>query len=84
MYTTVTGKIKSLDATGTFPRMADVITGKIVKKVCVDLLPSIQVDDYVLVQAGFAVSIINMRNANASLETILMPDDLKTKNYGDR
>jgi hydrogenase expression/formation protein HypC len=60
--------------------MGRVEFGKIYKRVCLEHVPDVQVDDYVLVHVGFALSRINEAEARrvfALLEEMNELDDLK-------
>ncbi|MCL2136317.1 MAG: HypC/HybG/HupF family hydrogenase formation chaperone [Coriobacteriia bacterium] len=41
------------------------------KTVAIDLVPSVQADDYVLVHAGFAIEVISEADALATIELFL-------------
>ncbi len=62
MCLAVPGKVVSLKETS-----AIVDFGNVKREVSVNLVPGIQVNDYVLVHAGFAIEILNQREA---LETL--------------
>ncbi len=49
-------------------RMAEVDFGGIRKDVCLEFLPDVDVDDYVMVHVGFAIQRLDERSALATLE----------------
>lgn len=51
-------------------RMARVSFGAVIKQISLDLLPDAQVDDYVIVHAGVAISILDQEEAQAVFKEI--------------
>jgi hydrogenase expression/formation protein HypC len=49
---------------------AEVETGRLIRKVNIQMLPKIKVGDYVIVHAGFAIERIDPRKAKETLELI--------------
>ena len=47
---------------------AEVETGGVTKKVSIDLVPEAEINDYVLVHAGFAIQVIDEEEALKTLE----------------
>lgn len=70
MCLAVPGKIISFEPDNSGPKMAKVDFGGIKKSVCVDWLPEAQLGDYVIVHVGFALSIIDEKEAEATLEML--------------
>jgi len=67
MCLAVPGRIVATrDADGV--RMADVDFGGIRKDVCLQFLPEVKVDDYVMVHVGFAIQRLDERSALDTLE----------------
>ena len=66
MCLAVPGKVISIDVTAQ-PVMGKVSFGGIVKDICLDWVPEVQVGEYVIVHVGFAIS--RMDEAEA-LETL--------------
>jgi hydrogenase expression/formation protein HypC len=64
----IPGQIKQIwtDSTSNLP-MARVDFGGVGKEVCLALEPDVQVNDYVLVHVGFAISRINEEEAQETL-----------------
>ncbi len=58
-------KIRSLGA-----EFAEVETGRLIRKVNIQMLPKIKVGDYVIVHAGFAIERIDPRKARETLKLI--------------
>jgi hydrogenase expression/formation protein HypC len=51
-------------------RMGEIDFGGVCRKVCLAYVPEAQVDDYVVVHAGFAISIVDADEAERTLELI--------------
>ena len=68
MCLAIPGKVESIfDAQGT--RMGKVNFGGVVKEVCLAYLQDIDVGDYAIVHAGFAISKIDEKSAQDTLRT---------------
>ncbi len=67
MCLAIPGKIESIDAQAT-PRMAKVNFGGIIKNICIEFLPDAQVNEYVLVHVGLALSKVDEKDALETLE----------------
>lgn len=64
MCLAIPGKIKSIESRyDGLVRMAKVQFGGIVKEASLEMLPQAQIDDYVLVHVGVAISIVNEEEA---------------------
>lgn len=63
MCLAIPGKIKSLSGT-----TAKVDFGGVARDVAVDLLPQAKTGDYVVVHAGFAIQLLDEKEAEATLE----------------
>jgi hydrogenase expression/formation protein HypC len=50
--------------------MGEIDFGGVCRKVCLAYVPEAQVDDYVVVHAGFAISIVDADEAERTLELI--------------
>ena len=66
MCLAIPGKVESI-VENSFPKMAKVNFGGIVKNVCLEVLPEVNVNDYVLVHVGMALTKVDEQEA---LETI--------------
>ena len=51
-------------------RSARVSFGAVIKQISLDLLPDAQVDDYVIVHAGVAISVLDQEEAQAVFKEI--------------
>jgi hydrogenase expression/formation protein HypC len=49
------------------PRMGKIDFGGIAKSICLDLVPEVRIGDYVVVHVGFAISILDEKEAEESL-----------------
>ena len=63
------GKLVAIDETSEM-RMGDVDFSGVVKKICLAFTPDAQVGNYVIVHVGFAISILNEKEARATLDLI--------------
>ncbi|MEP6616303.1 MAG: HypC/HybG/HupF family hydrogenase formation chaperone [Ginsengibacter sp.] len=64
MCLAIPGKIESIESTGNGDvRMAKVSFGGIIKEVSLEMVPEAQLNDYVLVHVGVAISIVNEEEA---------------------
>ena len=67
MCLAVPGKIESIDGEGPIFRTGKVSFGGIIKTVNLACAPEAQTGDYVLVHAGFAISVIDEEEAQKTL-----------------
>jgi hydrogenase expression/formation protein HypC len=67
MCLAVPGKILSISGTDT-TRMGQISFGGIGKEACLAFVPEAKVGDYVLVHAGFAISVLDEAEALQTLE----------------
>ena len=68
MCLAVPGKILSTAGDDAITRLARVSFGGVVKEISLAYLPEAKVDDYVIVHAGFALSIVDEAEAQTVLE----------------
>ena len=68
MCLAVPGKIVSISEQEPLLRMGRVSFGGIIKQVSLAYVPTAQVDDYVIVHAGFALNILDTTEAEKTLE----------------
>lgn len=68
MCLAIPGKVESITADGAI-RMGRVNFGGVVKSVCLEYVPEIEVGDYTIVHVGFAISKIDEESAQKTLET---------------
>lgn len=85
MCLAVPGKIISIEEVDAL-KMAKVDFGGVATSVCLEWLPEAKVGDYVIVHVGFALSIVDEKEAEETLkmiseiETMLIENDGKTQN----
>jgi len=48
--------------------MGDVDFGGVVRRICLAYVPEAVIDDYAVVHAGFAISVVNQQEASLTLE----------------
>jgi len=70
MCLAVPGQILSIQGTDTYERSGEVRFGGIVKAVNLALLPEACVGDYVIVHAGFGISVLDQGEAETVFEYI--------------
>jgi hydrogenase expression/formation protein HypC len=75
MCLAVPGKIVSINNDEPLLRMGRVSFGGLIKQVSLAYVPSAQIDDYVIVHAGFALSIIDENEAQQTLDYFLQIDE---------
>lgn len=71
MCLAVPGKVISIDDNETLMRIGKVGFGGVIKNVSLGYVPEAKVGDYVIVHAGFAISILDEKEAQKTI------DDLK-------
>lgn len=76
MCLAIPGKILSIDGDDPFMRMGKVSFGGVVKDVNLAYVPDAQVDNYVIVHVGFAISIVDEEEANRVFEYLREMDEL--------
>lgn len=67
MCLAVPGKIISIAGDDPLTKMGRVSFGGVIKEVSLAYVPEVQIDDYVLVHVGFALSIVDRREAEKTL-----------------
>ncbi|TAK57230.1 MAG: HypC/HybG/HupF family hydrogenase formation chaperone [Bacteroidetes bacterium] len=73
MCLAVPGKVVSIDRSVT-PLMGTVNFGGIQKQVCLDFVPDVRVNEYVIVHVGFAISAMDEREAQETLNLLRQID----------
>lgn len=68
MCLAIPGRVEEITTDGLI-RMGRVNFGGVVKRVCLDYVPEITVGDYAIVHVGFAISVIDEKTAQETLET---------------
>jgi hydrogenase expression/formation protein HypC len=67
MCLAIPGRVEEISSDGLI-RMGRVNFGGVVKRVCLDYVPEIQVGDYAIVHVGFAISVVDEQTAQETLE----------------
>jgi hydrogenase expression/formation protein HypC len=65
----VPGKITEIYESGSL-RMGKIDFGGVTREVCLEALPDVQVGNYAIVHAGFAISILSEEEAQLTLDTL--------------
>jgi hydrogenase expression/formation protein HypC len=73
MCLAIPGKVLEIITT-VQPTMGKVSFGGIKKEVCLELVPEVQVGDYVIVHVGFAISKMDEQDALETLELLAQMD----------
>lgn len=76
MCLAVPGKIVSIDESNSELRMAKVNFGGVMKDICVQWLPNVQIGDYVLAHVGFALNKIDQKDAEETIEILKQMGDI--------
>ena len=72
----VPGKVVSIEPDAFGVKMGTVSFGGIRKQVCLAYLPEVEVDEYVIVHVGFAISKIDEKEAQEVFEILRKMDEL--------
>ena len=76
MCLAVPGKIVSIDESNEELKMAKVNFGGVMKDICIQWLPDVQVGEYVLAHVGFALNKIDEKDAEETIEILRQMGDL--------
>ena len=68
MCLAIPGRVEEITSDGLI-RLGRVNFGGVVKRVCLDYVPEINVGDYAIVHVGFAISVIDEQTAQETLDT---------------
>ena len=74
----IPGKIIEISDQGTL-LMGKVDFGGVIKEVCLAYVPEAKVGDYTLIHVGFALSLMDEKEANATLDTLREIIELEDK-----
>jgi len=77
MCLAVPGKIMMISGDDSLSRMGKIDFSGISKEISLAYLPEAKIDDYVIVHAGFAISIIDQQEAKESLKAFQQLDDFE-------
>lgn len=82
MCLAIPGRVEEISTDGLI-RVGRVNFGGVVKRVCLDYVPEIEVGDYAIVHVGFAISRIDEKSAQETLETFrimgMLEEELATE-----
>ena len=67
MCLAIPGKVIEID-TNVSPVMGKIDFGGVKKEICLELVPDVKVGNYVIVHVGFAISIVDEREAQETLK----------------
>lgn len=67
MCLAIPGRVEEITTDGLI-RMGRVNFGGVVKRVCLDYVPEINVGDYAIVHVGFAISVVDEKTAQETLD----------------
>ncbi len=79
MCLAVPGKIINISGDDPLTRMGNIDFSGIQKEISLAYLPEAKINDYVIVHAGFAISMIDEEDATESLKAFQELDDLEAK-----
>lgn len=79
MCLAVPGKIINISGDDPLSRMGNIDFSGIQKEISLAYLPETKINDYVIVHAGFAISMIDEEDAAESLKAFQELDDLEAK-----
>ena len=77
MCLAVPGKIVSIDESNKDLKMAKVNFGGVMKDICIQWLPDVQIGEYVLAHVGFALNKIDQKDAEETIEILKRMGDLQ-------
>ena len=80
MCLAVPGKVVSIDESNPELKMAKVNFSGVSKDVCIEWLPDVSIDDYVLVHVGFALNKIDEKDAEETLRILREMGDIEEEN----
>ncbi|MGC8878128.1 MAG: HypC/HybG/HupF family hydrogenase formation chaperone [Anaerolineae bacterium] len=79
----IPGEVLSIEQNPAGIAMGKVSFGGVVREVCLAYVPDVQVGDYVIVHAGFALSILNEEEAKEVFEMLEQISALAEADPGD-
>ena len=77
MCLAIPGKIVSIDESNKDLKMAKVNFGGVMKDICIQWLPDVQIGEYVLAHVGFALNKIDQKDAEETIEILKRMGDLQ-------
>lgn len=82
MCLAVPGKIISRSSSETSPKMAKADIGGVIREICIDWLPDIRLNDYVMIHAGYALEKIEESAAKKQINLLLEAEETIRKKMG--
>lgn len=76
MCLAIPGKVETITGEDPLTRMGRVNFGGVIKEACIAYVPEVKVGDYVIVHAGFALSIVDEAEAQQVFEYLRQMDEL--------
>ena len=76
MCLAVPGKVTSIDDSNPELKMAKVNFNGVTKDICIQWLPDVKIDDYVLVHVGFALNTIDEKDAIETIQILKEMGDI--------
>lgn len=76
MCLAVPGKVTSIDDSIPELKMAKVNFNGVTKDICIQWLPNVKIDDYVLVHVGFALNTIDEKDAIETIQILKEMGDI--------
>ena len=77
MCLAVPGKVTSIDVSNPELKMAKVNFNGVTKDICIQWLPDVKIDDYVLVHVGFALNTIDEKDAIETIQILKEMGDIE-------
>ena len=77
MCLAVPGKVTSIDESNPELKMAKVNFNGVSKDICIQWLPDVKIDDYVLVHVGFALNTIDEKDAIETIQILKEMGDIE-------
>jgi len=77
MCLSIPGKVISIDNSNPDLKMGKVSFSGVIKEICLQWLPDVQIGEYVLAHVGFALSKIDEKDADETLSVLKKMGDLE-------
>jgi len=77
MCLSIPGKVISIDNSNPDLKMGKVSFSGVIKEICLQWLPDVQIGEYVLAHVGFALSKIDEKDAEETLSVLKKMGDLE-------
>ncbi len=82
MCLAVPGKLIAISSTETSPRMAKADIGGVIREICIDWLPDLKLNEYVMIHAGYALEKIEENEARKQINLLLDAEETIKKKMG--